>query len=152
MSNAITLYFLRHIINIVHCFCDKLLILYPHPMPTLSAYRLVLCDTHDTSIITVDTYVTYLYRQGRDIPRYIVEQIITVRRRNFTQVSLVSPTPYSSFQYSNVQNFKVQSLKFKVQTSHDYVILLHYSVANDDVMFTLLNCRYILNFSFLVFY
>jgi len=32
--------------------------LYPHPMPTLSAYRLVLCDTHDTSILTVDTYVT----------------------------------------------------------------------------------------------
>ena len=54
----------------------------------------------------------YKYRQGRDIPRYIAEQIITVRRRNFTKVSLVSPTPCRSFHYSNVQNFKVQSSNF----------------------------------------
>jgi len=54
----------------------------------------------------------YQYRQGRDILQYIVEQIITVRRSNFTQVSLVSPMPCSSSHYSNVQNFKVQSSNF----------------------------------------
>ena len=60
----------------------------------------------------LDTYRRYKYRQGRDIPRYIAEQIITVRRRNITKVSLVSPTPCRSFHYSNVQNFKVQSSNF----------------------------------------
>jgi len=50
------------------------------------------------------------YRQGRYIPRYIV------RRRNFTQVSLVSPTPCSSLHYSNVQNFRVHAVVHKTMS------------------------------------
>ena len=81
-------------------------------------------DAAVTSVVRYPRYLDTYRRYRRDdtsivkvaIPRYIVEQIITVRRRNFTQVSLVSPTPCSSFHYSNVQNFKVQSSNFTYAT------------------------------------
>jgi len=127
----------------VHCFCDKLLILYPHPMPTLSAYRLVLCDTHDTSILTVDTYLTIPVSPRS---RYTAVYRRTNNYGETTQLHASIVSIADAVQLFPIYMFKTS--KFKVQTSHDYVILLHYSVANDDVMFTLLNCRYILNFSF----
>jgi len=77
--------------------------------PVAQWTAVVLCDTHDTSILTVDTDVTIpVSPRSRYTAVYRRTKLITVRRRNFTQVSLVSPTPCSSFHYSNVQNIKVQ--------------------------------------------
>jgi len=46
-------------------------------------FQVVLCDTHDTSILIVIPTRRYQYRRGHDIPRYIV----AVQYRETTQVS-----------------------------------------------------------------
>jgi len=57
----------------------------------------VLCDTHDTSILIVDIPTRrYQYRQCHDIPRYAVYRSST-KYRETAQVSHISSIPCSSY-------------------------------------------------------
>ena len=81
-------------------FCLKL---WGRVVVSVATYRsrVVLCDTHDTSILIVDTYVTILVSP---MSRYTAVYRSSTKYRETAQVSRVSSIPCSSYHlaFSNV--------------------------------------------------
>jgi len=62
---------------------------------SVSDWQLVLCDTHDTSILIVDTYATTIPVSPR--PWYTAVYRSSTKYRETAQVSRVSSIPCSSY-------------------------------------------------------